>query len=114
VPAEFAGQFSPGQSPLVFNDGSPVKNADDWQSAARKSSLTGISLMGAWPPVIEKPKIEVLETNTRWRRHFAARRCASRSLRARRAMAICFCLRGRESRIPLCLCRTTIPKRAPV
>ncbi|MDB6005692.1 MAG: Sialidase, partial [Prosthecobacter sp.] len=31
VPAEFAGQFSPGKSPLVFKDGHQVKTAEDWQ-----------------------------------------------------------------------------------
>jgi dienelactone hydrolase len=65
VPAEFAGQFSPGKSPLVFNDGSSVKSADDWQKRRAEILADWHAIMGAWPPVIDKPKIEVLETKSR-------------------------------------------------
>ena len=65
VPAEFVGQFSPGKSPLVFNDGRQVKNADDWQKRRAEILADWHAIMGAWPPVIDKPKIEVLETKAR-------------------------------------------------
>jgi len=65
VPAEFAGQFSPGKSPLTFNDGSKVKTAADWQRRRAEILADWHAIMGAWPAVIEKPKIEVLETKTR-------------------------------------------------
>ncbi|MBE2285573.1 MAG: sialidase [Prosthecobacter sp.] len=65
VPAEFAGQFHPGKSPLVFNDGSKVKNPEDWQLRRAEILADWHGIMGAWPKVIEKPKIEVLETTKR-------------------------------------------------
>jgi len=65
VPAEFAGQFSPGKLPLVFNDGSPVKHAEDWAKRRAEILADWHAIMGAWPAVIEKPKIEVLETTKR-------------------------------------------------
>ncbi len=65
VPAEFAGQFSPGKSPLVFNDGTPVKTPTDWPKRRAEILADWHTLMGAWPAVIEKPKIEVLATTQR-------------------------------------------------
>ena len=65
VPAEFAGQFSPGKSPLVFNDGRKVTNAEDWQKRRAEILADWHAIMGAWPAVIEKPGIEVLETTKR-------------------------------------------------
>lgn len=65
VPAEFAGQFSAGKSPLVFNDGTPVKNSAEWARRRAEILADWHQIMGAWPPVIDKPKIEVLETTSR-------------------------------------------------
>jgi hypothetical protein len=65
VPAEFSNQFSPGKSPLVFNDGSPVKTPADWSKRRTEILADWHSIMGAWPAVIEQPKIEVLETTKR-------------------------------------------------
>ncbi len=65
VPAEFADQLSPGKSPLVFNDGTPVKNAADWPRRRAEILADWHGIMGEWPPLIEKPKIEVLETASR-------------------------------------------------
>jgi hypothetical protein len=65
VPAEFSDQFSPGRSPLAFNDGRPVRNADEWQKRRTEILADWHAIMGAWPPVIDKPKMEVLETRSR-------------------------------------------------
>lgn len=65
VPAEFAGQFSPGKSPLLFNDGSKVKNEEEWPTRRAEILADWHRIMGAWPKVIEKPNIEVLETTQR-------------------------------------------------
>jgi len=64
-PAEFAGKQATGRSPLVFRDGSHAVNEEDWRR--RRTEILGEwhAIMGAWPEVIEKPKIEVLETNMR-------------------------------------------------
>lgn len=65
VPAEFATQNPVGASPLVFRDGTTVKTPQDWQRRRQEILREWHAIMGAWPPVIEKPKIEVLETTTR-------------------------------------------------
>lgn len=65
VPAEFAGQFSPGKSPLVFKDGTQVKSAADWQKRRAEILADWHRIMGAWPAVIDQPRIEVLETKQR-------------------------------------------------
>jgi len=65
VPAEFAGRFWPGKSPLVFNDGSAVKSSADWPKCRAEILADWQRIMGAWPAVIEKPKIEVLATTPR-------------------------------------------------
>ncbi len=65
MPAEFASQSALGASPLVFRDGSPVKTAQDWPRRREEILQDWHGLMGAWPKVIENPRLEVLETQTR-------------------------------------------------
>ncbi len=65
VPVEFAGQFSPGKSPLVFDDGRKVSGAAEWRKRREEILTQWHAIMGAWPEVIEKPKIEVLGTRKR-------------------------------------------------
>jgi hypothetical protein len=65
VPAAFVGQFSPGKSPLVFKDGSLVKTAADWTRRRAEILADWHGIMGAWPAIIEQPKIEVLATTQR-------------------------------------------------
>lgn len=65
VPAEFATQSPVGASPLVFRDGTTVKTPQDWHQRRREILSEWHAIMGAWPPVIEKPQIEVLDTTTR-------------------------------------------------
>jgi len=64
-PAEFKNNFGTYKSPLRFDDGQPVKNAADW--ARRRAEILRYwnSVMGPWPPLIEKPKLEVVETTRR-------------------------------------------------
>ncbi len=64
-PAEYAAP-SPGlKSPLLFNDGREVKTPADWLERRREILKTWHQLMGPWPPLLERPAIEVLETKTR-------------------------------------------------
>jgi dienelactone hydrolase len=56
--AEFAGDFGPYKSPLVFDDGTAVKTPVDWQRRRQEILKTWHGMMGAWPALIEKPKIE--------------------------------------------------------
>lgn len=65
VPAEFAGQFSPEKSPLVFHDGHRAASAAEWPQRRAEILADWQGIMGTWPKVIEKPRIEVLETKAR-------------------------------------------------
>src|SRR5215472_19135970 len=59
-PAEFAGELGSYRSPLVFKDGMRVRSADDWQRRRKELLDDWMALMGPWPAIIEKPKLEVL------------------------------------------------------
>jgi dienelactone hydrolase len=65
MPTEFAAQSAVGASPLLFRDGTSVKTTEDWQRRRQEILKEWHAIMGEWPPIIEKPKIEVLETITR-------------------------------------------------
>jgi hypothetical protein len=64
-PAELANDFGNYRSPLKFNDGSPVKTAADWSKRRQEILKSWNDLMGNWPKVIEKPKIEYLPKEQR-------------------------------------------------
>ena len=64
-PPQYANQFGDFRSPLLFNDGTPVKTPEDWQRRRREILDYWHGVMGDWPPLIEKPKVEVLETKQR-------------------------------------------------
>lgn len=64
-PAEFAGKLSPHRSPMRFDDGTEVKSAAGWPKRRAEILQTWHGLMGAWPPVLEHPKLEKLETRQR-------------------------------------------------
>jgi len=64
-PASFAGDFGAYRSPLTFDDGTPVKTPADWQRRRAEILRTWHGLMGEWPPLIEAPRIEYLETTLR-------------------------------------------------
>jgi hypothetical protein len=64
-PAEFAGVFGPYRSPLLFTDGTRVTNAADWPRRRAEILLEWMELMGPWPPLIERPRIEVLRESCR-------------------------------------------------
>lgn len=63
-PAEFAN-LGTYKSPIAFADGSPVKTPEDW--ARRRPELLKMwhDRMGAWPELVEKPRVEVLATEKR-------------------------------------------------
>jgi hypothetical protein len=71
-PPELANDFGAYKSPLVFDDGHKVKTADDWQLRRKEIRKTWHDALGAWPPLVAKPKIEYLEKErrdniTQWR-----------------------------------------------
>ena len=64
-PAKFAGELGDYRSPLKFYDGRPVRTAEDWKQRRAEILSTWHRMMGAWPAVIEKPKVEYLEKKRR-------------------------------------------------
>lgn len=61
-PAEFEDDFGDYRSPLIFADGSVVRTPEDWQRRRKELLEEWTALLGEWPPLIEKPKVETLET----------------------------------------------------
>jgi pimeloyl-ACP methyl ester carboxylesterase len=61
-PAEFADRLGSYRSPLQFADGTMVKSAADWQRRRKELLQTWHEVMGPWPEVIAKPKLEVLSS----------------------------------------------------
>lgn len=64
-PVEFASDFGGYRSPLKFDDGTSVRNAEDWQRRRAEILKYWHTAMGAWPPLLEKPKLEYLEQERR-------------------------------------------------
>src|SRR6266568_158467 len=64
-PPEFAGKLGEYRSPLLFANGTRVQTAEDWPRRRKEIENNWHDLMGPWPPVIEKPKVEVLKRERR-------------------------------------------------
>ena len=64
-PAEFANDFGRYKSPLHFHDGRRVMSAADWAERRVEILRYWHKVMGPWPALIEKPKIEYLTTTNR-------------------------------------------------
>lgn len=64
-PTEFIADLGSYKSPLIFKDGSKVQTAADWQKRRAEILTDWHGIMGAWPAVIERPRIEVIESKPR-------------------------------------------------
>lgn len=64
-PAELAKDLGGYKSPLKFYDGTPVKDAADWQRRRQEILKKWHDLMGPWPAPIAKPKVEYLAKEVR-------------------------------------------------
>jgi hypothetical protein len=64
-PPEYANDFGSYRSPLEFYDGRSVRSAADWPARRREILDRWHKIMGPWPPLVEQPKIEYLETQRR-------------------------------------------------
>ncbi len=64
-PAELANDLGMYRSPLRFQDGTPVRTLADWDRRRREIRRAWHEVMGPWPPIIEKPRIEYLEQERR-------------------------------------------------
>jgi len=61
-PAEFANDLGDFRSPLKFYDGTPVLTKEDWARRREEIRTKWHAMLGDWPKVIEKPKIDYGET----------------------------------------------------
>jgi hypothetical protein len=64
-PAEFADNLGPFRPILTFNDGTPVNTAPDWQRRRLEILESWHKVMGPWPSLIEKPRLELLDASDR-------------------------------------------------
>lgn len=64
-PVEFADQAAAGASPLKFYDGKPVKTRADWAKRRQEILDYWTGVMGPWPPLLAKPKVEYVEKQAR-------------------------------------------------
>lgn len=64
-PAELAGDLGAYRSPLIFDDGTPVRTKEDWRKRRGEILKYWHGAMGEWPPTIAKPKVEILKTEMR-------------------------------------------------
>jgi hypothetical protein len=65
APARFAGSLGAYRSPLLFNDGSRVRSAEEWLRRRAEILTDWHGLMGPWPAILERPKLEVLREEKR-------------------------------------------------
>jgi hypothetical protein len=64
-PRDLAGDLGSYRSPLKFAGGQPVRSAEDWKKRRQEILKTWHEVMGPWPNLIEKPKLEYLERERR-------------------------------------------------
>src|SRR6266478_761427 len=64
-PSDLAADLGRFPSPLKFYDGSPVSSPHDWPRRREEIRRRWHEIMGPWPPLIEQPRLEVLQTDQR-------------------------------------------------
>ena len=64
-PQEYRSDLGGFGSPLVFADGAPIRTPADWQRRRAEILATWHNAMGPWPPLIENPRVEVVNTTRR-------------------------------------------------
>jgi len=64
-PEELANDLGDYRSPLVFDDGRGVRTPEEWQQRRKEIRRFWYEALGPWPPLIERPAIEVLQTENR-------------------------------------------------
>jgi hypothetical protein len=64
-PQKFHADFGEFRSPLLFEDGTRVKTKEDWARRRKEILGTWQKMMGPWPMLIEKPRVEIVNTSRR-------------------------------------------------
>jgi dienelactone hydrolase len=62
---QYASDFGSYRSPLTFDSGTPVNTPADWQKRRAEVLATWRGLLGTWPPLIEKPRVQYLDQQHR-------------------------------------------------
>jgi hypothetical protein len=62
---QFKKDFGSYQSPLIFQDGRPVRNAADWERRREEIRTTWNTILGPPPPLIAMPSLVVLAAEHR-------------------------------------------------
>jgi hypothetical protein len=62
VPAEFKDDLGSLRTVMKFDDGRPVRTAEDWKARRQEIRKRWHEALGAWPPLLEKPIATVLKT----------------------------------------------------
>lgn len=57
-PTKYRGQLGSFRSPLMFADGQKVQLAEDWRRRKTEIRDRWQQVMGPWPPLIERPRVE--------------------------------------------------------
>ena len=64
-PEKYRGDLGAFRSPLRFADGTVAKSPEDWARRRAEILTTWHKVMGPWPALIEKPRVEVVQTTKR-------------------------------------------------
>ena len=64
-PQKYRSDLGGFRSPLLFADGTSVRTPADWRLQRAEILATWHSVMGPWPPLIERPRVEVVNTTRR-------------------------------------------------
>ena len=64
-PRQWENRYGNYRSPLIFKDGSPVKTAAQWKQRRNEILTDWQSMLGQWPALNKKQKLEILETKQR-------------------------------------------------
>ncbi|MBM3836727.1 MAG: sialidase [Verrucomicrobia bacterium] len=64
-PGAYRSDFGSFRSPLIFADGTRVNTPADWPRRRAEILSAWHKIMGPWPPLIEKPHVEIVQTTRR-------------------------------------------------
>src|SRR5262249_46799364 len=65
APEKYRNDMGKLRSPLIFTDGTPVRSAADWQRRRAEILMAWHKIMGPWPALIDKPRVEIVKTTRR-------------------------------------------------
>ncbi|MDD4778233.1 MAG: dienelactone hydrolase family protein [Fermentimonas sp.] len=64
-PKEYENTLHGYRSPLQFNDGTPVKDNNDWTERRNEIRETWLSITDEWPPILEDQQFEIIDQEKR-------------------------------------------------